>query len=678
MKFDRIIINNLFSYYGKQVFDLTGSKNNKNIVLIHGRNGHGKTNFLNSLKLFFCSSEDKALRKLGSSYNRESPTTIGARKFIDGDMPNWEGIRNRQAVRKEADDYSITVEWHEGDDNILAKRSWPIPLRNNKGELRIIIGDQILPDEDAPDFLEDRLPSDLVPYFHFDGELIRDIAEAADAKSMTGHIERLLELSRLKDLHTQCNEVLKGFNKLYADKELIQEELDLEAEIATILANRNKRDKLIEDISNDISSIESRRIKVDKEIENIIDAGTLHDEDALRIEQEKAQDRLEEACQRFVALTTFDLPLAINSNLSKRVMSRLSEMQRDDIKGQRYILDKLRKVLPEELFGLPPYSSPKLTTNQETFFIKKLNDILHNLVSGLDQKTHWKVGIDRIDSLPEDFSSFVLEAKNRRARGAEVLRQIREENKTLKRIEEELLDASGLGQQSRLRYEKLKQEQLELADKHGAKTNQLDSYSKELTRINEKLNIKEKQLEKVRRKIEIATQGKNKVELLKKGMVALDNYRNLMRDEYREDIAKKVNEHFFQILDSFDLIAEIKLTEDFIPEYFDSSGQPVGRYSVSAGTKQLIATSFLWALKQVSERPVPVIVDTPLARIDKRHQHNLLERFYPMVSEQVIMLPTDSELDKEKYSLVKKHVYREYKLENPTGIRTNVTSQKMY
>ena len=69
MIFDRIIIENLFSYYGKQVFDLTGSTSDKNIALIFGRNGHGKTNFLNSLKLLFCGSEDRSLLQIANIYD---------------------------------------------------------------------------------------------------------------------------------------------------------------------------------------------------------------------------------------------------------------------------------------------------------------------------------------------------------------------------------------------------------------------------------------------------------------------------------------------------------------------------------------------------------------------------------------------------------------------------------
>lgn len=69
---------------------------------------------------------------------------------------------------------------------------------------------------------------------------------------------------------------------------------------------------------------------------------------------------------------------------------------------------------------------------------------------------------------------------------------------------------------------------------------------------------------------------------------------------------------------------------------------------------------------------MPLVIDTPLARIDRGHQENLLTRYYPFAGDQVIVLPTDSELDARKYALLAPHVYREFRLENPDGDDTVV------
>ncbi len=110
------------------------------------------------------------------------------------------------------------------------------------------------------------------------------------------------------------------------------------------------------------------------------------------------------------------------------------------------------------------------------------------------------------------------------------------------------------------------------------------------------------------------------------------------------------------------LIQEIKIDEDFYLLFLDKNGGEIGYASISHGMRQLAVTALLWALKEVSERPLPIIVDTPLARIDRENQENLLQYYYPNAAEQVILLATDSEIDQRKFGLIKKHLRRVFAL----------------
>jgi DNA sulfur modification protein DndD len=129
---------------------------------------------------------------------------------------------------------------------------------------------------------------------------------------------------------------------------------------------------------------------------------------------------------------------------------------------------------------------------------------------------------------------------------------------------------------------------------------------------------------------------------------------------------------------SNELIQHIAIDEYFGIHYQDKDSHSIGMGNLSAGMKQLAATSLLWALKTCSGRPMPIIVDTPMARIDKENQENLLQHYYPTVSEQVILLPTDSEIDERKYNLLKPYIYQEYVLENTSGSKSNPVKKTMY
>ncbi|QIP41489.1 hypothetical protein G9444_4245 [Rhodococcus erythropolis] len=83
---------------------------------------------------------------------------------------------------------------------------------------------------------------------------------------------------------------------------------------------------------------------------------------------------------------------------------------------------------------------------------------------------------------------------------------------------------------------------------------------------------------------------------------------------------------------------------------------------LSAGERQLLAVSLLWGLARASGQPLPVVVDTPLGRLDGSHREHLVDRYFPYASHQVILLSTDTEIDEATYARMKKFVGRSYRL----------------
>jgi len=83
---------------------------------------------------------------------------------------------------------------------------------------------------------------------------------------------------------------------------------------------------------------------------------------------------------------------------------------------------------------------------------------------------------------------------------------------------------------------------------------------------------------------------------------------------------------------------------------------------LSAGERQLLATALLWGLARAAGQPLPVVIDTPLGRLDGSHREHLLERYFPFASHQVLLLSTDTEIDNEAYDRIRKHVGRSYRL----------------
>jgi len=97
-------------------------------------------------------------------------------------------------------------------------------------------------------------------------------------------------------------------------------------------------------------------------------------------------------------------------------------------------------------------------------------------------------------------------------------------------------------------------------------------------------------------------------------------------------------------------------------ELTGGDGKPLPFDRLSAGERQLLATSLLWGLAKASGRPLPTIIDTPLGRLDSSHRRHLLDRYFPVASHQVILLSTDEEVDEASLARLKPHIGRSYSL----------------
>ncbi len=127
----------------------------------------------------------------------------------------------------------------------------------------------------------------------------------------------------------------------------------------------------------------------------------------------------------------------------------------------------------------------------------------------------------------------------------------------------------------------------------------------------------------------------------------------------------EVTECFRYLLHKSDLVHRVAIESDnFCLNLYDPNGIFLPKQRLSAGEKQLLAIAFLWGLARVSGRNLPIAIDTPLGRLDSSHRHNLIERYFPTASHQVILLSTDTEIGKAEIEVLRQQeaIAREYLL----------------
>ena len=125
----------------------------------------------------------------------------------------------------------------------------------------------------------------------------------------------------------------------------------------------------------------------------------------------------------------------------------------------------------------------------------------------------------------------------------------------------------------------------------------------------------------------------------------LNSYKRLNRKE-NEQLTAKVNPMTFNV------------------ELIDSEGQFINRKSLSAGEKQIYAIAILEALGKTSGRQLPVIIDTPLGRLDSKHRDKLIKHYFPLAGKQVIILSTDTEIDENYFfNYLKNDISHSYQIQ---------------
>ena len=114
---------------------------------------------------------------------------------------------------------------------------------------------------------------------------------------------------------------------------------------------------------------------------------------------------------------------------------------------------------------------------------------------------------------------------------------------------------------------------------------------------------------------------------------------------------------------------KLKISEDFSMKVVrnDNTELPTHKYSPSAGASQIVATSMIGGLNKFATRDAPIIIDTPMGRLDPEHRHNLIQ-YYSKMGNQIIILYQPSELDGDDIQSIRNHIASEWVVEsNPNS-----------
>lgn len=678
MILERFCIHNLFSYWGSCEFDLSPPQDGRNIVLIWGRNGYGKTSFLNSLKLLLTGVSDEL---------RESPQVgrkINRDQYLLGMGDEWMGVFNRHARAAGETEFSLSLTWQESAGQVDVKRTWTLEKGEVHEMLRITpnFGDELVDRDgdiegEARAFLQARLPDAIMPFFIYDGEKVQQLAEGNRQVQMS-QIEKLLDLADIDVVNDYLDRNLVKWRRASNDAN----QHSLNALRFQVQAVDEKLAKLAMDrtaVEDEAEEISYTLRRTDAALQARRQFALQNEEGRLSVRHGEILARLEEKSFAFFNEFTRDAPLVLHPALMNIAAGELEKIVAHPNSRLKDELGRIFSALPERLFGEPPMPMPPLSHEQDDFLRRKLTRVLDSyrpdeadLATGL-----FRLPPARAEAVLRVTEGYVRNDRTR-AQWAQQLIEIRNLKRELDDVERKRNDVSNLAPQEREAFQQRLAEQMALKERISELQRQLGMLDEQKTALSREHGEKHDAYRQEEKKLVGANHARGKLGLGQKMQAALASYRELLKSRRREEIEVAINERFHELMTSHGLISHIRVNDDFSLHYFDASKSPVGMGNISAGMKQLVAQSLLWGLKEVSGKEAPVVVDTPLARIDRQHQENLITRYFPKAGPQVIVLPTDSELDRDKYALLKPHVYREYRLVNPSGDNTRIEEGGYY
>ncbi|MCG5961080.1 DNA sulfur modification protein DndD [Acinetobacter baumannii] len=630
-----LILDNIGLYSQHTEFSLEPKKSSitsRPIILIGGRNGAGKTTFLDSVRLALYGKRALGLgisnkeyhQYLFSKTNQNHPerTSSIELKFIytEGSIPA---------------EFTVCRSWIIGSDGQVHEN---LDLHKN-GETVTSV-----PKQEWENFLLELIPIGVSQLFFFDGEKIQDIAEDNNA-ALSDAIKNLLGIDLIEKLRLDLHSYLSRNKSGDAEKndvDLLTQQVEQFKVQEELLNNEYARIKFEHQAL--LKNIERQRLRF------VSEGGAIALEyDQLKAKLSQLNKEINVSKQELVNLANGLLPFLFAPKLIAKFTKQLEDSAADQSSNR-------------QLF------EQTLTTFQN---------------SSIQKKELWKE--DHWTNLNEFLASYFNEQPQLSPHKA--FGELAEPKQTLAKLLS--LDAE-LKQQVKGLYERfiiLNQEKeatefsiarAENAEDSNAYLDELLQKERKLGELDLILNQKEEERRKIswevvtaERNLKVASEAiaefelqNHKNSLAAKSIKALIDFETALLEQKITQVRKNFVEIFNSLLRKRNFITDLQIdAKTFNTRLIKANGKVVEKSALSAGEKQIYAIAMLWSLAKTSGRHLPMIVDTPLGRLDREHRDNLMKFYFPHVSHQVIILSTDTEIDDLYVNQLDEFISESYLLE---------------
>lgn len=671
MRIDNIKLNNFRIYNGDNEIAFNNNKG-KNISLIAGKNGFGKTTFLTSL---IWGLYGNLMAQVEEKYKKDIKSAGGYDEYLKT-LLNTSVLNAFEADELNTAKFQVEIDLVDvmipsiPCKKVVIRRSYD--YKTKKESLSILIDGQEneLTKEVGYDvFINDFiLPREIAKFFFFDAEKIVTLAEAkskSELRSLSKAYSEVLGIKKYEDLKLNLNTLLtklrrsgvSNVNKERLD-ELIEEDRQL-----TGLIEKNISDQ--GDIDEEVILYKTRLDAIQEQLIREGNAITLEQLKDLKDQRDQLKNDLDAAKGELKKLMDI-VPLVIAGPRLKELVDQVKK----EMKIKNAAIDKEALAIEYDAFG-NDFSSgvadfiqdKSLAAQMSKYFsqlakarLDKLNDVNSDeILLDFDDETSRSIiaTYNYIqDSFKKQFEVIVKNEKDTRQALGRINKKIREgearkDNPLALKIREDKFDLET-------KVETLQGKKLTLIEELGGLKTQHTSNHKVLSEYEKNFNL-------------VAT-DKKKYDVTLELLDKLNVLTARIKDEKKYSLQKSILLGLRKLMHKKDKVQDVRvrIEEDVMDiDLIDSFDNVIDKDSLSKGEQQLYATALLKALVDESGIDFPVFIDSPLQKFDKEHSSNVIQQFYPSISDQVVLFPLlEKELSKKEYDLLKPNLSGVYLIGN--------------
>lgn len=644
MHFSSIELYNYGIYKGLHTLNLLNKQEQKNITLIGGMNGRGKTTLLDSV--FLCLYGRKAIEFIAGK--REAYTKILRDRINKSSQDNNTYIKlTMEMDDEEGTILSLTRLWQQNDKKINTSL-----LVEKNG-----ISDAYL-SENWEYYVEELIPFGIAKFFFFDNEKISQIADddafdkikdsiksvmgVTTIESLCGHIEKIRKNKNANIKKSETTALTKNSEKLAAEIEVCESKLrSLYAQKAALVPKLEKTNGMLDQAEQDFW----------KKGGNL---GFHHD--AIKKDQHALKERADFLNEEALTLAANPAtPLCLCRRLTVAAYNRIKS--EGESRAKYYSLPVITKMYGTLLSDFQS-TYPNLSDSY-----RKLAELVSHQLTDLEKEVsqkHTNVLTPLAQTLIEKFVS--MEARNISAKCASLIVENKKVLTALAQLEVHLSTNAEKNDTVKL-LDKIKELQ---ALKTQLETD-IAKYESQIKSVNFEKEQLKRQLNKVLLKIaEDADTSDDNVRIVKYATMTLEimhTFANRLQAQKVSQLEKNITSCFEFLAQKQGIITSISIHPESLDiTLLDYNGSTLLKEQLSAGEKQMFAISILWGLALSSGYKLPVIIDTPMARLDSAHRSNFINKYLPNASSQVIVLSTDEEINSKYLKDIKDYVNSAYTL----------------